>query len=66
MATYITRLTHEKYAAIYHKVVNSLRNMFRAKPDAPTLVNFIALVRWVDADAAVKLAGEIGMTAIPR
>ena len=66
MATYVTRLTHEKYATIYHKVVNSLRNMFRAKPDAPTLVNFIALVRWVDADAAVKLAGEIGMTAVPR
>ncbi len=66
MATYVTRLTHEKYAATYHKVVNSLRNMFKAKPDSPTLVNFIALVRWVDAEAAVKLAGETGMTAIPR
>jgi len=32
--TYVTRLTHDKYAATYQKVVNSLRNMFHAKPDA--------------------------------
>jgi hypothetical protein len=63
METYVTRLTHEKYAATYHKVVNSLKNMFTAKPDSPTLVNFVALVKWVDAAAAQKLRGDIGMPA---
>lgn len=61
MQTYITRLTHEKYAAIYHKVVTSLRNMFKAKPDSPTLLNFIALVKWVDAEAANKLSADAGL-----
>jgi hypothetical protein len=61
LETYVTRLTHEKYAATYKKVVNSLKNMFAAKPDSPTLVNFMALVRWVDPDAANKLCAEIGM-----
>jgi hypothetical protein len=61
METYVTRLTHEKYAATYHKVVNSLKNMFNAKPDSPTLLNFVALVKWVDAAAAQKLSGDIGM-----
>lgn len=63
METYVTRLTHEKYAAAYAKVVNSLRNMFKAKPDSPTLLNFLALVRWVDGSAAAKLCADIGMTA---
>lgn len=63
METYVTRLTHEKYAAAYAKVVNSLRNMFKAKPDSPTLLNFLALVRWVDGTAAAKLSADIGMTA---
>jgi hypothetical protein len=63
METYVTRLTHEKYAAAYVKVVNSLRNMFKAKPDSPTLVNFLALVKWVDGPAAAKLSADIGMTA---
>jgi hypothetical protein len=61
METYVTRLTHEKYAATYHKIVNSLRNMFHAKPDSPTLLTFMALVRWVDPAAAAKLAADIGM-----
>jgi hypothetical protein len=61
METYITRLTHEKYAATYLKVVNSLRNMFKAKPDSPTLLNFVALVRWVSPEAADKLSTDIGM-----
>jgi hypothetical protein len=61
LETYVTRLTHEKYAATYKKVVNSLRNMFAAKPDSPTLVNFMALVRWVDPQAANRLSAEIGM-----
>jgi hypothetical protein len=63
METYITRLTHEKYAAIYHKVVNSLKNMFKANANSPTLVNFLALVKWLDPLAATKLHTDIGMTA---
>jgi len=63
MEAYVSRLTHEKYAATYHKVVTSLKNMFRAKPDSPTLLNFIALVRWVDAAAANKLSTDVGMAA---
>jgi hypothetical protein len=64
METYVTRLMHEKYASTYNKITNSLRNMFRAKPDSPTLLNFTALVRWVDPQAANKLAGDVGM-AVP-
>jgi hypothetical protein len=63
METYVSRLTHEKYAPAYHKVVNSLRNIFKAKPDSPTLLNFIALVGWVDSAAADKLSLDIGMRA---
>lgn len=63
MQTYITRLTHEKYATIYHKIVTSLKNMFHAKPDSPTLLNFLALVKWVDANAAHKLSEDIGLAA---
>jgi hypothetical protein len=61
--TYVTRLTHEKYAATYNKVMNSLKTMFVAKPDSPTLLNFLALVRWVSPEAADKLSAEIGMLA---
>jgi len=61
METYVTRLTHEKYAGTYQKVITSLRNMFKAKPDAPTLMNFTALIRWVDAEAANKVCNDIGM-----
>jgi hypothetical protein len=63
MESYVTRLTHEKYAAAYGKVVNSLRNMFKANPESPTLVNFLALVKWVDLDAATKLSNDIGIVA---
>jgi hypothetical protein len=59
--TYVTRLTHEKYATTYNKVLNSLKGMFAAKPDSPTLLNFIALVRWVSPEAANKLSTDIGM-----
>ncbi|HWW02180.1 MAG TPA: hypothetical protein VNZ64_20940 [Candidatus Acidoferrum sp.] len=59
--TYVSRLTHEKYLATYKKIVNSLKNMFRAKPDSSTLVNFLALVRWVSPEAANKLAADIGV-----
>jgi hypothetical protein len=61
METYVTRLTHEKYAAVYNKVVNSLRNMHRNNPTSPSLVNFLALVKWVDPTAAHKLNADIGM-----
>jgi len=64
MEAYVSRLTHEKYAGTYTKVVNSLKNMFRVKPDSPTLLNFIALVRWVDTPAANKLSTDVGM-AVP-
>jgi hypothetical protein len=63
LETYVTRLMHEKYAATYAKVLNSLKNMFKAKPDSPTLLNFIALVKWVDQDAARKMSADIGMAA---
>jgi hypothetical protein len=61
METYVTRLTHEKYASTYHKIITSLRNMFRAKADSPTLLNFTALVRWVDPAAANKICSDVGM-----
>jgi hypothetical protein len=61
--TYVTRLTHEKYTSTYQKVVNSLKTMFTAKPDNPTLLNFTALVRWVNPEAASKLCADIGMPA---
>jgi hypothetical protein len=61
METYVSRLTHEKYAAAYHKVVNSLKNMHRANPESPTLQTFMALVRWVDPPAANKISLDIGM-----
>ena len=35
--------------------------MFKAKPDSPTLVNFMALVKWVSPEAANKLSTDIGM-----
>jgi hypothetical protein len=63
METYVSRLTHEKYAPTYNKIVTSLRNMHRMKPDSPTLVNFTALVRWASAEAADKLCADIGMAA---
>jgi hypothetical protein len=61
LETYMTRLTHEKYAGTYHKIVNSLRTIFHAKPDNPTLLNFMALVKWSCPDAATKLCADIGM-----
>ena len=61
METYVTRLTHEKYASTYHKIVNSLRTLFHARPDNPTLVNFVALVKWVSPDAVTRLCADVGM-----
>lgn len=63
LESYVTRLTHGKYAATYAKVLTSLKNMFKAKPDSPLLLNFVALMKWVDPAAAQKLAAEIGLPA---
>ena len=61
LETFVTRLTHEKYAPVYAKTVHALKNLFKVKADSPALVNFIALVRWVDADAAGKISKDVGM-----
>jgi hypothetical protein len=63
LETYVTRLMHEKYAAVYARVMHSLKNMFKAKADSPTLLNFVALVKWVDAEAARRLSRDIGLPA---
>jgi len=63
METFVTRLTHEKYAAVYTKITQALRNMFKVKPDSPALVNFLTLVKWVDAEAAAKISRDLGVTA---
>jgi hypothetical protein len=65
MEVYVTRLLHEKYASTYNKVVNSLKNMHRAKPDSPTLVNFLMLLRWVSPEAADKLSIDMGVPLPP-
>jgi hypothetical protein len=63
LESYANRLTHEKYASTYAKVLNALKNLFKVKADSPALVNFISLVKWVDTDSASKLAKDIGMAA---
>ncbi len=63
LESYANRLTHEKYAATYAKVVHALKNLFKVKADSPALVNFITLVKWVDPDSAAKIAKDIGITA---
>ena len=63
LESYVQRLMHEKYAATYAKVLTTLRNMFKARADGPALMNFIALVKWIDPEAAAKLTKDIGMTA---
>ncbi|HEX9048265.1 MAG TPA: hypothetical protein VF988_14665 [Verrucomicrobiae bacterium] len=63
LEAYTHRLTHEKYASTYTKVINALKNMHKVKADSPALVNFITLVRWVDPDSAGKIAQDIGMAA---
>ena len=63
LESYANRLTHEKYAATYAKVLHALKNLFKVKADSPALVNFITLVKWVDADSAKKLAKDLGMSA---
>ena len=62
LESYVQRLLHEKYAATDAKVLTTLRNIFKARADGPALVNFIAPVKWIDPESAVKL---IGMPAQP-
>jgi len=63
LESYANRLTHEKYAATYNRVVHALKNMYKVKNDSPALVNFIALMKWVDPASAEKVAKDIGMPA---
>jgi hypothetical protein len=63
LEAYVTRLTHEKYAATYTKVLNALKNLYKVKNDSPALLNFLALVKWVDTEAAARLGKDIGMNA---
>jgi hypothetical protein len=61
LQTYVSRLMHEKYAATYAKVIQALRNLFKVKADSPALLNFISLVRWVDAEAADRISRDVGI-----
>ncbi len=61
MQVYVGRLLHEKYASFYHKVVTSLKNMFKANPQSATLNNFMAMVKWADPEAVEKVSADIGM-----
>ena len=63
MESYASRLVHEKYADIYAKIVKSLTNMFKVKPDSPTLVNFLNLLKWIDPEAEKKMRADIGIPA---
>ena len=63
MESYVSRLMHEKYADIYAKIVKSLTNLFKVNPDSPTLVNFLNLLKWVDAEAEKKMSADIGIPA---
>jgi hypothetical protein len=63
METYAIRLTHEKYATTYNKVVNSLKSMIKANPGNATPFNFIALIKWVDPEAAKKLGEDAQLPA---
>ena len=63
MESYVSRLMHEKYADIYAKIVKSLTNLFKVNPDSPTLVNFLNLLKWVDAEAGKKMSADIGIPA---
>jgi hypothetical protein len=63
LESYSNRLTHEKYAATYAKVIHALKNLYKVKVDSPALVNFIALVKWVDPASADRISKDIGMTA---
>jgi hypothetical protein len=63
LESYANRLTHEKYLNTYAKVITALKNLFKVKADSPALVNFIALVKWVDPASAEKIAADVGLPA---
>jgi len=63
LETYATRLTHEKYLTTYAGVVGALRKLHKVRADSPALVNFIALVRWVDPASADRIAQDVGIAA---
>ena len=63
LESYSNRLTHEKYATTYAKVIGALKNLYKVKADSPALVNFVALVKWVDPASAEKITRDIGMPA---
>jgi hypothetical protein len=61
LEAYVVRLTHDKYASTYAKILNSLKNTYKVRPDSPTLVNFIALANWADADCGSQISSDVGM-----
>jgi hypothetical protein len=61
MQAYLGRMLHEKYAASYGKILTSLRNMFRANPNSPTLTSFLAMVKWADAEAGQRIGTDVGL-----
>ena len=63
LEAYTNRLTHEKYAATYVSVIGALRKLYKVKADSPALVNFLALVRWVDPAGAEQIARDVGLPA---
>jgi hypothetical protein len=63
LESYSNRLTHDKYATTYTKVINALKNLHKVKADSPALINFIALMKWVDPASAEKVSRDIGMAA---
>lgn len=64
LETFVSRFTHEKYTDIYNKTIHALKNMYKVKADSPALVNFVALVKWVDPSAAAKIATDIGLPVV--
>lgn len=63
LEAFANRLTHEKYAATYGKVIHVLKNLYKVKADSPALINFVALLKWVDPGSAEKVTKDVGMAA---
>jgi hypothetical protein len=63
LESFANRLTHEKYATTYGKVIHALKNLYKVKADSPALINFLALLKWVDPASAEKVTHDIGMLA---
>jgi hypothetical protein len=61
LESFANRLTHEKYATAYGKVIHALKNLYKVKADSPALINFVALLKWVDPASADKVTHDIGM-----